>query len=148
MITAAQVGMRPVFHAMWREECMKIGIDADEFRITSGGESDMEVMNDVTRRARTDSAQIRNYLQTFPFVGMHTMTVSRLVLSKAQQRKFCVRSTITRRKIWVPHLCASTLGLLFQVLQPVVGNTHWSGQSASANGSDVGGEFHLDHDKT
>ena len=51
VVNAVLAGIRPVLNALWREECIRIGIITDECWITSGGTEIVEVMRGMDRKA-------------------------------------------------------------------------------------------------
>ena len=50
VVNAVLVGIRAVLNALWREECIRIGIVPDECWITSGGTNILEVMRGMDRQ--------------------------------------------------------------------------------------------------
>ena len=71
VVNALLVGIRPVLNALWREECIRIGIIADECWITSGGSEIVEAMRGMDRKAMTPGEEsLPHHLETFDFVAM------------------------------------------------------------------------------
>ena len=71
VVNAVLVGITPVLSALWREECIRIGIIADECWITSGGSEIVEAMRGMDRKAMTPGEEsLPHHLETFDFVAM------------------------------------------------------------------------------
>ena len=72
VVNAVLVGIRRVLNALWREECIRIGIVTDECWITSGGTEIVEVMRGMDRKAMTPGEEsLPHHLETFDFVAMY-----------------------------------------------------------------------------
>ena len=73
-VNAILVGIRPVLHAIWRKECLRIGIVAKECWITSGG-SIVELMRDMDKKTASVTPigenKLPHQLETFDFVAMY-----------------------------------------------------------------------------
>ena len=50
IVNAVLVGIRPVLDALWREECIRIGLVANECWIASGGAEIVDVMKDLDHK--------------------------------------------------------------------------------------------------
>ena len=75
IVNAILVGIRPVLHAIWRKECLRIGIVAKECWITSGGSDIVELMRDVGTKTASVTPiggnKLPHQLKTFDFVAMY-----------------------------------------------------------------------------
>lgn len=67
------VGIRPVLNALWREECIRIGISiAKECWITSGGIDIVDILNEMDNKAKTLGVEtLPHRFETFDFVAMY-----------------------------------------------------------------------------
>ena len=72
VVNAVLVGIRPVVNALWREECIRIGIVTDKCWITSGGTEIVAVMRGMDRKANTlGEESLPHHLETFDYVAMY-----------------------------------------------------------------------------
>ena len=69
---AVLVGIRPVLDALWREECIRIGLAANECWIASGRVEIVDVMNDLDHEAAMVKNGLPHHLKTFDLVAMYT----------------------------------------------------------------------------
>ena len=73
VVNEVLVGSRPVLNALWREQCVRIGIITDDFWITSGGTDFVEVMRGMDRKAMTPGEEsLPHHVETFDFVAMYS----------------------------------------------------------------------------
>ena len=75
IVNAILVGIRPVLHAIWRKECLRIGVVAKECWITSGGSDIVELMRDMDKKAASVTPigenKLPHQLETFDFVATY-----------------------------------------------------------------------------
>ena len=68
---AVLVGIRPVLNALWREECVRIGIITEECWIISGGTEIIEVVRGMDSKAMTPGEEsLPHHLETIDFVAI------------------------------------------------------------------------------
>lgn len=71
IVTAILVGIRPVLHALWREQCIRIGIAANECWITTGGADIVDIIQDRDQTAQMEGNVQPHEFETFDFVAMY-----------------------------------------------------------------------------
>ena len=71
IVNAALVGIRPVLDALWREECIRIGLVANKCWITSGGAEIVNVMKYLDHKATMAKNGLPPHLEIFDFVAVH-----------------------------------------------------------------------------
>ena len=72
IVNAVLVGIRPVLDALWREECIRIGLIANKCWITSGGAEIVDVMKYLDHKGAMATNGLPHHLETFGFVAMYT----------------------------------------------------------------------------
>ena len=82
IVNAVLVGIRRVLDALWREECIRIGLVANRYWITSGGAEIMNAMKDLDQKATMAKNGLPHYLETFDFVAIYANIPSNKCLKR------------------------------------------------------------------
>ena len=124
VINAILVGIRPVLNALWREECIRIGMVTEECWITSGGTEIVEVMRDMDRKALTPGEEsLPHHFETFDFVALYNIPVSCLkrVMNELVELVYTCEETKSGWKSLYVRYAYGKEGTA-----PVIKDTHWS----------------------
>ena len=124
------VGIRPVLHAIWREECLRIGIVAKECWITSGGNGIVELMRDMDKKAASVTPigenKLPHQLKTFDFVAMYpnipVLCLKRVMKELLELLFTYEQVTYGYKSIYVK------FGYKNDEVTPKVNGVHWSEQ--------------------